>query len=319
MRLLVTALAGLALTSAAGAQTSVGVELTAPGPKGALAGTLIDPDPRAPLLVIIPGSGPTDRDGNNPMATKGGPLRQLAEALAARGLATLRVDKRGMFGSRAAIDDANAVTVADYAADAHAWAEVARKRTGRGCVWLLGHSEGGLVALQAAQDPRGLCGIVLVSAAGRPLGAVMREQFRANPANAPILKDALAMIDALEAGRSVDPATLPAPLPLVFPKSVHGYLGDLLRHDPAKLAAGLRLPLLVVQGDRDIQVAVIDAQALAKAASGATLSVIPGMTHALRIAKGEDYGASLATYRDAGQPVARELVDAVVRFVMAPR
>ncbi|MFZ5795176.1 MAG: alpha/beta hydrolase, partial [Pseudomonadota bacterium] len=137
-----TLLAAAALVaSPAVATTPMPVELTAPGPEGPLAGTLLDPDAKAPLVLLIPGSGPTDRDGNNPLGVAGGPYRQLAEALAAKGIATLRIDKRGLFGSKAAQADPNAVTTADYAADVQAWSKVARARTGRACIWLLGHSE----------------------------------------------------------------------------------------------------------------------------------------------------------------------------------
>ena len=89
------------------------------------------------------------------MGVAAAPYRMLAEGLAARGVATVRIDKRGMFGSAGAIADANAVTIADYAADVHAWVKAARARTGASCVWVLGHSEGGLVALAAAQQPDG--------------------------------------------------------------------------------------------------------------------------------------------------------------------
>ena len=309
--------AALLLAATAQAQTGVHAEIQAPAPAGPLGGMLDDPDGKAPLVVMIPGSGPTDRDGNNPLGVAGGPYRQLAEALNAKGVATLRVDKRGMFSSRAAAPDANHVTIADYAADARSWVDTARTRTGRKCVWLLGHSEGGLVALQAAQDPRGICGVVLVSAAGRPLGTVMRGQFRANPANAPFLDAALGMIDQFEAGRHVDTAALPAPLPQIFPEAVQGYLIDLLSYDPVKLAARVKLPVLVVQGERDIQVGMEDAQALAAADPRAKLVVVPGMTHVLRIASAPDRGASAATYADASLPVAPALVDAIAAFVVA--
>jgi pimeloyl-ACP methyl ester carboxylesterase len=314
------ALAALALVPMAHAQDAPAeTEVTAPGPLAPLAGTLIDLDGKAPLLVIIPGSGPTDRNGDNRYGVAGGPYRQLAQALAKRGVATLRIDKRGQFGSRAAVADGNAVTIADYAADAHAWVDAMRKRTGRACVWLLGHSEGGLVALQAAQDPRGICGIVLLSAAGRPLAAVMREQFRANPANAPILDSALGMIDAFEAGRPVDAATLKPPLGTMFPGSVQNYLIDMFRYDPPRLAAKLALPVLIAQGDRDVQIGVGDAQALAQAAPKAKHAIIPGMTHVLRIAPGDTPAASVATYADARLPVAPGLVDAIAGFVAGKR
>src|SRR4051794_30545241 len=96
-------------------------ELTAPGPQGDLAGTLIEAGQGAPVILIIPGAGPTDRDGNNPMGITAAPYRLLAEGLAKQGVSSVRIDKRGMFGSKAAIPDANKVTIADYAADAHAW------------------------------------------------------------------------------------------------------------------------------------------------------------------------------------------------------
>ena len=308
-----------AATPAAQQAPPAPVEVTAPGPIGALAGTLVDPDPKAPAVLIIPGSGPTDRDGNNPLGVKGSSYRLLADALAARGIATLRIDKRGMFGSRGAIADPNAVTIADYAADAHAWIEMLRKRTGRKCVWLLGHSEGGMIVLAAAQKPDGICGVILVSSPGRPLGDVMRMQFKANPANAPILDAALGMLDSLEAGRRVDPATLPAPLPRLFPAAVQGYLIDLLAQRPAQLVAAIKLPVLIVQGDRDLQVSLDDANALAQANPRAKLAVLASVNHVLKSVASDDRAANLATYGDPSLPIAPAVPETIATFVKAKR
>lgn len=299
------------------------VEVTAPGPQGELKGTLIDPGGTAPAIVVIPGSGPTDRDGNNPLGVTAQPYRLLAEALAGQGVATLRIDKRGMFGSKGAIADANDVTIAAYAADAKLWADTLAKRSGRRCIWLLGHSEGALVALQAAQSskgqsPKGLCGVILVSGAGRPLGTVMRAQLQANPANAPILATALAAIDSLEKGQRVDSTTLPGPLPRLFAPQVQPYMIDLFAHDPARLAAGVTLPMLIVQGEHDIQVAVEDAKLLAKAQPKATLAIVPGVNHVLKAAP-EDRAANFATYSDPSLPVASGVVDAIAEFVTRRR
>jgi len=153
-----------------------------------------------PVILIIPGSGPTDRNGNSPIGV-GAAYRLLAEGLVERGVSTVRVDKRGMFGSAGAVAEANAVTIADYVADVHAWTTVIRQQTKAACVWLLGHSEGGLVALAAGKNQKDLCGLILVATPGRPMGEVIRDQLKANPANARLLAEALPAIDALDAGK----------------------------------------------------------------------------------------------------------------------
>lgn len=293
--------------------------VTAPGPQGALEGTLIDAGKGAPVVVIIPGSGPTDRDGNNSMGLTPQSYKLLAEGLARKGVSTIRVDKRGMFGSKGAIADANKVTIADYARDAHEWAKVAKVKTGAPCAWLLGHSEGGLVALAAGQDKSDLCGIVAVSAMGRKFGTVLREQLRANPANAPILADAEKAIDDLEAGRDVPAATMPPVLMSLFNPVVQPYLKDLMAKDSAALAASLNLPLLVVSGDLDIQTPVADAKALAAAQPKAKLVIVNGVNHVLKSPDGTDRAANLATYTDAKRPVAPAVVDAIADFVKAKR
>ena len=105
------------------AAAAASAAITAPGPQGPLEGTLLDAGKSAPVVLIIPGSGPTDRDGNNPLGVTAAPYRLLAEALAAKGVSSARIDKRGMFGSKAAVADANKVTITDYAADTHNWVD----------------------------------------------------------------------------------------------------------------------------------------------------------------------------------------------------
>jgi pimeloyl-ACP methyl ester carboxylesterase len=309
----------LALVAVPAAAQTAPVDLTAPGPEGPLAGTLIDPDPKAPLVVILPGSGPTDRDGNNRLGVAGGPYKQLAEALAAKGIATLRADKRGQFASKAAQADPYAATTGGYADDAHAWANVLLPRTGRKCVWLLGHSEGALVALVAAQKPAGICGLVLLSGGGRPIGEVLRDQLKANPANAPILPQALAAIDSLEAGKRVPEASMPAPLRPLLGDKLQPYWIDLMSHDPAKLIAAIKLPVLILQGDRDIQVSVGDAQALKAAQPRATLTLLPGINHVLKPVATDDRAANIATYTDATLPISPLIAEDVAAFVTAKR
>jgi pimeloyl-ACP methyl ester carboxylesterase len=267
-------------------------------------------------VLIIPGSGPTDRDGNNPLGVRAASYRLLAEGLAARGIGSVRIDKRGMFGSRTAVADANAVTVADYASDVRAWVKAIRAATGAPCVWLLGHSEGGLVALAAASEAsEGVCGLILVAAPGRKVGAALREQLRANPANAPLLDQALAAIDRLEAGQRVDAAALHPALMSLFAPPVQGFLISLLAQDPASLLARYPGPALVVHGRRDIQAAVADAERLAAARPGVKLVMLDEVNHVLKRVATDDRAANAAAYSNPDLPLAPEVVEAVAGFV----
>jgi pimeloyl-ACP methyl ester carboxylesterase len=128
----------------------------APGPRGPPKGTMLSPAADAPVVLIVPGSGPTDRDGNSPLGVKSSSYRLLAEGLADKGVTTVRIDKRGMFVSVGAVADANEVTIDAYAIDVHAWIDTIRRATGKPSVWVFGHSEGALVALVAAPASRGL-------------------------------------------------------------------------------------------------------------------------------------------------------------------
>lgn len=297
------------------AAAAASVSITAPGPQGPLAGTLLDAGPKTPVVLMIPGSGPTDRDGNSPMGMTAAPLRLLAEALATKHVSSVRVDKRGMFGSKAAVADANKVTIRDYATDAHSWAASIRKRTGASCAWVLGHSEGALVALAAAQDPSDICGVILVSGAGRRLSDVIREQLRSNPANAPVLDSAMAALGALEKGDHVDVSAMHPALQKLFAPQVQDFLIDVFRYDPARLAASLTVPLMIVQGERDMQVSTTDARALAAAQPKAKLVLIPRMNHVLKDVDSDDRAANFATYSDSSLPIDAGIADAIADFV----
>jgi pimeloyl-ACP methyl ester carboxylesterase len=287
----------------------------APGPAGPLQGAMLAPAMgHGPLVLIIPGSGPTDRDGNNPRGLKASTYRLLAEGLAARGITTVRIDKRGMFGSAGATPDPNNVTIADYAADIASWTNTLRKSTGAGCVWLLGHSEGGLVALAAARQP-GICGLILLAAPGRKMADILRAQLKANPANARLLPQALPAIDRLEAGQRVDTSTMdPALLPLFRP-AVQGFLISAFAADPAKLLAAVTKPVLILQGERDLQIGVADARLLAKADPAAKLVLLPNTNHVYKTVASDDMQANLATYADPSLPLAPGVIEEIDRFL----
>lgn len=294
----------------------------ATGPTGPLKGTMLvlDPVPNSvpgPVALIIPGSGPTDRDGNSPLGINASTYRLLAQDLAARGVTTLRIDKRGMFASVAATPNANAVTIADYVVDVRAWVAVLRKRTGASCIWLVGHSEGGLVAMAASKDQPEICGLVLVSAPGRPLGKVLRDQLNANPANAPFLGQAMSAIDALELGRRMDTADMQPALQRLFGTQIQDFLINAFSYDPRRLLNGYPKPVLVLHGQRDLQVSEKDAHLLKQAAPQATLVLLPDVNHVLKSVRSDDVGANPATYADPGLPLAPGVVDAIADFMIS--
>ncbi|WP_233994240.1 alpha/beta hydrolase [Porphyrobacter sp. AAP60] len=270
---------------------------------------------QGPVALIIPGSGPTDRDGNSPLGVRAASYRLLAQGLAAEGITTVRIDKRGMFGSAGAVPDANAVTMADYVVDTAAWVKSVRAKTGAPCVWLIGHSEGGLVALAAAQEVENLCGVVLIASAGRPLGDVIKSQLRANPANAPLLQAADAAIDELAAGRRVEASALPQPLAPLFNPAVQGFLISTFSLDPADLVATARLPILIVQGGKDMQVSVADAERLKAGNPGAMLIILPNANHALKDVAGNSPSDNFAAYQTPDLPLSEGLVSGIAAFV----
>ena len=321
LRLTMTAGLGALMAAQAIAQPSVRErQVTAPGPQGALAGTLLEPPGtgNAPVVLMIPGSGNVDRDGNSPGGIKSADMRLLAEGLAQRGIATARIDKRGMFASMAAVPDANKVTMGDYASDALSWIASLRKTTGARCIWLLGHSEGGLVALAAAaRDQSDVCGLILISAPGRPLPEILREQLHALPAMQPYLADADAAIDTLKAGKHVDVKAMPSALGRMFRPEIQGFLIDMFRYDPAALIAKVQRPVLIEQGERDLQVRAVDARRLAAADPRAKLVLLPDVNHVLKVVKDDNRRANIATYFNPDLPLAPGVVEAVADFVRA--
>jgi hypothetical protein len=289
----------------------------APGPAGPLRGTMLSPGSATAVVLIVPGSGPTDRDGNNPAGIAAAPYRLLAEALVPRGITTVRIDKRGLGGSAGATPDGNAVTIDDYVSDVHAWSAVIRRRTGASCIWLFGHSEGGLVALAAAKNRADICGLMLASTAGRPMGEVLREQLTANSANAPLLDQALSAVSDLEAGKRVDTSNMPRHLLRLFNPLVQTFLISEFSYDPRKLLEGYSKPVLILQGLRDVQVSEVDAKDLKQADPRATLVLLPDVNHVLKSVRSNDLGADLATYSDASLPIAPGVASAISDFLAA--
>jgi len=279
---------------------------------GVLYGSLLLPrqDTPPPVVLIIAGSGPTDRDGNNPAGGRIDNLKRLALLLAGEHIASVRFDKRGVAASQPATPDERNLSVDAYVADTVAWAHKLKADPRFGPLILLGHSEGALIATLAAEQA-GASAVISLSGSGRPVAEVIREQLAQRLAPAQ-LAQGTALLDSLQAGQTS--LNVPVPLRQVFRPTVQPYLISLLRQDPAAAFAQLKVPALIIQGRNDVQVDVADAELLKAAKPDAQLVLIDGMNHTLRISP-RDISGQRETYQNPELPLARELGQRIVAFI----
>ena len=284
-----------------------------PADPAPLYGTLLLPDGAGPhpALVLLPGSGPVDRDGNLPGLVNNS-LRLLAEGLAERGVATLRADKRGVGSSHAAAPDESALRLNTYVDDAVHWMRALSDDLAVARVGLLGHSEGALIATLAAQRAAA-DRLVLIAGAGSPAGPAILRQLVAGGTPPGLVTAARGIIGRLLWGEAV--TDVPPELARLFRPGVQPYLTSWLLRDPAAELAAVRCPVLVVQGGADLQMQVSDARLLAAVRPGAGLLLVPGMNHVLK-APAEGRAANLAAYADPDLPLAPGLVEGIARFVL---
>ena len=267
-----------------------------------------------PAVVIIAGSGPTDRNGNSPAGVSSDTYLLLAQALAERGVASYRYDKRVLPSRKGTIANPMAMTLADFAADAAAAARMLRGRSDIGPVLFLGHSEGGTLAIMAAADGAPVSGLVLVSTAGRDISTIMREQIaRQVP---PAL---LAAFDTAWAGYigSDTAVKAPAGLEVLFQPGARAFMKHWQSIDPVALLRGISIPVLVVQGETDVQVTAADAKRLGSARPDVRVVLLPGVNHVLRLHSGATMAEQAATYTDKSLPLAPAVTPAIADFVLA--
>lgn len=285
---------------------------------GTLRGTLLVPsDTAATAALIIAGSGPTDRNCNSMLGPGTDAFRYLAEALCDAGIASLRYDKRGVGESR--YDDPArlaGIRFDDFVSDAAACAELLRREGFRRIV-LVGHSEGALIALCAAQDNPSVDGVVSLCGPGFPMDRLIERQLAAQLActDLPLLLEARGVLEALRTGRTTD--RYPRQLEMLFAPPLQRYLLSQMPHDPQRLIARLHVPVCIVGGDNDLQVTAADAEALAAACPAAELHVIEGLTHALKPCAGRTPVEQIPAYTDRTLPLDTELTACVTRFIGA--
>lgn len=282
-----------------------------------LSGTLFHPlnSPKTNVVLIIAGSGPTDRNGNNSMLPgKNNSLLQLGDSLAQHGIASLRYDKRGIGKSRMSSGTAVAnSTINDIADDAKALYDWLKKE-GYKNIYIAGHSEGSLIGMMIAPAVKPQ-GFISIAGGGRKIGDILKEQIAStlSPDEKTELSNSL---DSLEKGLSVVKIS-PSLMNFLNP-SIQPYMKSWLPLDPQKLIAQLSCPVLVAQGTADLQVKEEDAQLLYKASKKATLVTIKDMNHVLKEVSSGDKKDNVAAYSDPSLPVSGSLIVPIVKFILQP-
>jgi len=279
-----------------------------------LHGTLTLPrsmEGRVPVVLIVAGSGPTDRNANGPGSNTNA-YALLAWGLGDHGIASLRYDKRGIGASAGPGGDPTTLSTDVYVADVGAGATALASDARFSGVILLGHSEGAGLVLQAANRGTPAAGVIMVSGQGRRLTEVLHEQFGRQADSATVVAIDSAFARFL---RGDDPGEVPAiARPLLIP-AARNFLRSLAAYDPPDEARRFSGRLLILQGATDVQLTLRDAELLQAAQPRATLLRLEGVNHVLKSIETTDLQAQLKTYRDPAMPLAASVVPAIAEWI----
>ena len=278
-----------------------------------LYGSLLIPGHKVkpPVVLIIAGSGATDRDGNSPaLKGKNDSLKMLAEELAIAGFASVRYDKRGVGESFAAGKTEEELRFQTYVADVQAWVKQLNEDARFSGVAIIGHSEGSSLGMLAAQTSN-VRAYVSLAGPARSASKILRTQLQ-DKLPPDLLKLNEEILTKLEKSQFV--ADVPAPLLVLYRPSVQAYLMSWFTIVPVDVIKSLQMPVAIFQGDTDIQVAVSEAMLLSKAQPAAQLHVIRGMNHILKQVP-MDMTQQVASYSDPNLYLDPAFVTPLVNFL----
>ncbi|MEG2365784.1 MAG: alpha/beta fold hydrolase [Alistipes sp.] len=286
---------------------------------GTLYGTLRTPEAGSEVAALfITGSGPMDRDNNS---RRSGIYTNtylfLAQELERQGIASLRYDKRGIEASR--YDDRqkmSEVVFDDFVGDAAALVSYLKAQSFKRIV-LVGHSEGSLIALCVAATSPDVSGVISLAGAGFPVDEIIQIQLAGQLVtnDMGLLMRATAVINALRQGRTVE--DYPRELATLFQPYLQRFWISEMKYKPQEVIRRVTAPILIVNGDNDIQISVANAKALKEASPKSELLVIEGMTHTLRQSTGRDAAGQLDAYLNPDLPLDPTLAVAIPRFIHA--
>ncbi|HLW39571.1 MAG TPA: alpha/beta fold hydrolase, partial [Brumimicrobium sp.] len=276
---------------------------------GKLYGTLLTPkSPKnAPVVLLIPGSGATDRNGNS-MMMQPNSYRLLAEVLAENGIASLRYDKAFIGKSENSLEEKD-IDFSHNVEQVVALIDYLQKKKFNTII-LIGHSEGSLIGMLAAQE-REISKFVSLSGTGRTIDNVLTQQIEEQAPH--LLGDTKQILSELKQGNQVD--NVPAELAALFRESVQPYLISWIKLNPKLEIGRLTIPTLIVHGSTDFQVTNEDAELQKEGNESAELVIIEGMNHVLKEAV-EDKEENMKTYFNPKLPLHEELIPKITEFIL---
>ena len=280
---------------------------------GSLEGTLVTPAlvKRMPVVLIIAGSGPTDRDCNSSLGLKTNTFKKLAEGLAAKGIASFRYDKRHI-GKSKMTQKVEDVTFDDFVNDATLWMDTLKsmKRQRRFTKFIIaGHSEGSLIGLLAVQKTK-TDALISLSGTAQSMDSIIYEQLgKQAPFLVPQLKE---VYGKWKKGEKVD--SFPPLLRSVANPAIEKFMVSVMQYSPQIEIAKLKLPILLISGKNDIQVPPKEAEMLSKANPKAKLVYFDKMTHVLKDGEANMMSAQ-KVYQQTDLPLTEGVVETIFQFI----
>lgn len=271
-------------------------------------GTLVTPvsEENMPLVVMLQGSGPTDRNGNQSFM-KNDALKKLAHELAEEGIASYRYDKRILQMQKLQIKEQD-MRFDDFVTDAVSVLEHFGNNDKFNKIIVLGHSQGSLVGMLAAKDRADA--FISIAGVAQPIDSILTQQIAIQM---PGLKENVQQ--AFSEMRNNGSTTSYNPiLESIFRPSVQPFILSWMIYDPLEEIAKLDIPVLIINGNNDLQVSETEAEMLKNAHPDAELVIVENMNHILRKIEGDDLMNS-KSYNEPGQPLHPELVDHLTAFI----
>jgi pimeloyl-ACP methyl ester carboxylesterase len=271
-------------------------------------GTLVTPNSseESPLVIMLQGSGPTDRHGNQSFM-KNDALKKLAFALAEDGISSYRYDKRIMQMQRLGIKEQD-IRFDDFITDAVSVLDHFKEDERFSSLIVLGHSQGSLVGMVAARDRADA--FISLAGVAQPIDSILIQQVADQM---PGLKENAeqAFMEMRDTGSTSGYNPV---LESIFRPSVQPFILSWMKYEPKEEISKLEIPVLIVNGSKDLQVEEAEAEALRVASSNAEFLILEDMNHVLRKIEGDDLENS-KSYNEAYRPLHPELVDVLVKFI----